>query len=134
MLRPLLGSPRLGLFAKTAAVLKLLMPPLISLVALGLTSGLLALGFMATHSGWSHDTLFILLLFVNAGGFCGLMLYAMMPFFRFSLQWSVLGSLIHLPLMRSGNSPPYCMAVRRNGPGRHALLRPRRSPARGLFP
>ena len=34
---------------------------------------------------------------MNAVGLCGLFLYGLMPFLRFSLGWRVLLSLVHLP-------------------------------------
>jgi hypothetical protein len=97
MLGPLLSSKRLGLTAKTAAVIELLMPTLVFLLGLVLTSLALAAGFIVTNSAWTSNLLFLMLLSMNAVGLAGLFLYGILPFFLFSLGWKVLGSLIHLP-------------------------------------
>ena len=97
MLGALLTTSRLGFFARAAAVIELLMPTLVVLGSVSLASLLLAVGFTVTTPEWSRSRVFCWLLFLDAVGFSGLILYAMLPFLRFSLRWSVLGSLIHLP-------------------------------------
>jgi GT2 family glycosyltransferase len=97
MLGALLTTSRLGLTAKAVAVIELLMPTLVVLTSVSLASMLLAIGFTVTTPEWSRSRVFRSVLFLDALGFSGLVLYGMLPFFRFSLRWSVLGSLIHLP-------------------------------------
>ena len=93
----LLSTPHLGFVAKVAAVIELMMPTLTTLSLLVLASFLLAAAYMVTNPAWSRDLLFVLLLILNCVGWCGLVLYGMLPFFCFSLRLSVLASLIHLP-------------------------------------
>jgi hypothetical protein len=97
MLGPLLLSRHIGLIPKVAAVLELMMPTLVVLCFLLLTSVLLATGFVVTNSAWSRNWVFLTLLVVDAVGLCGWVCYGALPFFLFSLRWNVLASLIHLP-------------------------------------
>ena len=56
------------------------MPTLVVLASLSLASLLLAVGFTVTTPEWSRSRVFCWLLFINAVGFSGLILYAMLPF------------------------------------------------------
>jgi hypothetical protein len=97
MLGPLLLSRNIGLIPKVAAVLELMMPTLVVLCFLLLTSVLLATGFVVTNPAWTRNWMFLTLLVLDAVGLGGWVCYGALPFFLFSLRWNVLASLIHLP-------------------------------------
>ena len=97
VLGPLLRSPHPKPIEKLAGVLDLLMPPLVSLVSFLVVSFLVCFGLLVTRSGWYTDPLIASILLMNALSSCGLLLYGLVPFLRFSMGWRVFFSLVHLP-------------------------------------
>ena len=69
MLGSLLTTARLGLAAKTAAVIELMMPTLVVLASVSLASLLLALAFIVTTPDWNRNRVFCFLLIMETLGF-----------------------------------------------------------------
>jgi hypothetical protein len=97
LLLPLLHSPNLGWTQKLACALDLLMPPLLTLSGLLLVSLLSFAGAVMLKPAVFADPVARFTLALQVPSLIGLLLYASVPFLRFSLGWKVLFSLIQLP-------------------------------------
>jgi len=97
MLGPLVRSEHLKWSAKLAAIIELLMPPLVPLTVLLLISMVYCLCVLCSGSSLVREILFRLLLALVLLECCGLMLYGSSPFVHFEIRWRVLLGLFYFP-------------------------------------
>jgi hypothetical protein len=126
MLGPLLGSEHLKVSAKLAAIIELLMPPLVSLTVLLLISMVYCLCVLCSGSSLVPGTLFRLLLALVLLECCALALYGVSPFVHFDIHWKVLLGLSCFPRYVLWK----LSMIARSGPTRW-IRTPRESPTDG---
>jgi cellulose synthase/poly-beta-1,6-N-acetylglucosamine synthase-like glycosyltransferase len=97
MLGALLTSPALGPIEKTAAVIELLMPPLVVLTTVTVASIACTLTLVASNRHWASDPELRALGVLNILAASCLAIHGLSAFLAFGLDWSLLLSLTRLP-------------------------------------